>query len=90
MHNCLIHKYKAHYDKKHKTVNFDVGSLVMLYTPRTQVGLTTKFLPTWEGPFTVVTQLSPVNFRIQSLNGKKTLVVHVQRLKRYKSWNRLD
>ena len=83
-------KYKAHYDKKHKTVNFDVGSLVMLYTPRTQVGLTTKFLPTWEGPFTVVTQLSPVNFRIQSLNGKKTLVVHVQRLKRYKSWNRLD
>ena len=61
----------------------------MLYTPRTNVGFSTKFLPTWEGPFIVVAHISPVNYRIQSMNGKKTQVVHVQSLKHNRIWRNL-
>ena len=82
-------KYKVHYDKTHKHASFGLGSYVMLYTPRTKVGFSTKFLPTWEGPFKVVAHITPVNYRIQSMNGKKTQVVHVQRLKQYRSWKNL-
>ena len=81
-------KYKEYYDRSHKPVHFDLDSFVMLYTPRTKVGLSTKFLPQWRGPFRVVHQISPVNYRINSCDGKKTMVVHVQRLSKYRPWKR--
>ena len=44
-------KYKVHYDKTHKHVGFGLGSYVMLYTPSTKVGFSTRFLPTLGRPF---------------------------------------
>ncbi len=63
--------YKAHYDKTHKPVEFTVGDQVMLFTPRTEVGLSTSFLAKWNGPYTVVHKISAVNYRIESHCKKK-------------------
>ena len=46
--------YKNYYDKSHKDVSFDVGEQVMLFTPRSEIGLTKKFLSRWTGPFKVL------------------------------------
>ena len=51
---------KARYDQTHKHVEFEIGEKVMLYTPRTEVGLSTKFLPKWTGPYTILARISPV------------------------------
>ena len=74
--------YKTYYDKTHKEVSFEVGQYVMLFTPRTEVGMTTKFLSRWTGPYKVTSKISPVNYRLEAYPN----AVHVQRLRRYRPW----
>jgi hypothetical protein len=45
-------------------------------------------LPFWDGPYKVVHKVSDVNYRVQSLDETKLLLVHVQRLLRYRPWSR--
>ena len=78
--------YKNYYDKTHKTKTFLVGGLVMVYTPKTKIGLTTKLLPRWGGPYRVVNCINLVNYRVESLDKKHTFVVHVQRMSQYRPW----
>ena len=75
--------YKTYYDKTHKNVSFKVGDYVMLFTPRTEQGLTTKFLPRWTGPFKVTHKVNPVNYRLED----HAHPVHVQRLRPYRPWS---
>lgn len=75
--------YKTYYDKTHKNVSFKVGDFVMLFTPRTEQGLTTKFLPRWTGPFKVTHKVNPVNYRLED----HAHPVHVQRLRPYRPWS---
>ena len=77
--------YKEYYDKTHKPVEFQEGQFIMLFTPHKQTGLSTKFLSTWDGPFKVISKLSHVNYRIESLCETKTMVVHVQTMKTYRT-----
>jgi len=79
-------QYKAHYDQKHKEVNFKENDMVMVYFPASKVGMTYKFLAKWDGPFTIIAKLNDLNYRVMSLAGDKTLVVHVQRMLSYKPW----
>ena len=74
--------YKTYYDKTDKEVSFEVGQYVMLFTPRTEVGITTKFLSRWTGPYKVTSKISPVNYRLEAYPN----AVHVQRLRRYRPW----
>ena len=76
--------YKNYYDKSHKDVSFNVGEQVMLFTPRSEIGLTKKFLSRWTGPFRVLAKINPVNYRLES----SPHVVHVQQLRRYRPWGR--
>ena len=71
----------------HQHIEFQVDDLVMVYFPVAKVGMTYKFLAKWNGPFKIIRKLSNVNYRIASLKGDKILVVHVQRMLRYKPWN---
>jgi hypothetical protein len=75
--------YKTYYDQTHKQVTFHIGDQVMLFTPRTEKGLTTKFLSRWTGPFQITHQVNPVTYRLE----KHTNPVHVQRLRPYRPWN---
>ena len=83
-------KYKAYYDQTHKSIDFELNSQVMLYTPRTKPGFSTKFLASWDGPFIIKNKISPVNYRVESSDKKKSFVVHVQRLRKYRKWTRID
>ena len=80
-------KYKNYYDKTHRQVEFTIGSQVMLYTPRTIKGFSTKFLKRWTGPYKIINKITDLNYRIESLSTKKNESVHVQRLRKYKPWN---
>jgi hypothetical protein len=61
----------------------EVGQLVLLKNHRKpEEGQSAQLLPLWEGPFRVVKQEGPVNFRLVHLsNHKRTELAHVDRLK---------
>jgi hypothetical protein len=60
----------------------------MVYFPVQQEGLSYKLLPKWDGPFCIIQKIDGVTYRIKRDTGKKIqmMSVHVQRLKKYKSW----
>jgi hypothetical protein len=83
-------QYKAYYDRTHREVEFEVDDEVMVYFPVSHEGLSYKLLPKWDGPFRVVQKTDSVTYRLRRDSGKKlqTLLVHVQRMKKYKPWSR--
>ena len=74
--------YKNRYDKTHKPVDFKNGDFVWLYTEPYEEGMTKKFLPFWDGPFKITGKQDDVTYRIESMNGLKTNLVTVQRLRK--------
>lgn len=72
---------KLAYNKRHKSVEFQVGDLVALKTPAVPPGLSPKLFCPWTLPFTVTAREGKQNYRI-SRQGKSQLV-HVQRLKQF-------
>lgn len=84
--SCQV-RTKTRYDQRHPPVTYDQGELVWLWTPIRQRGRYQKFLPTYPGPFVVLSRLSDVNYVIakitaQDRRSRKTQDVHVARLKR--------
>ncbi len=79
---------KNYYDKSHKDLKLLVNDLVMMYRPRTKVGFSTKFLAHWTGPYRVIRQITPVTFRVESMDCTKSYTAHVQHLKLFRPWNR--
>lgn len=78
---------KANYDATHRVVSFKAGDEVLLSTPLRAPGLCEKFLPRYIGPYTIVEQTSPVNYRVTpnaSVTDRRCRgpeIVHVSRLK---------
>ena len=60
-----------------------MGDTVWLYIPVTQPGLSKKLMKFWSGPYLLVEQTGPVNFRVRNLANNKLLStpVHVNRMK---------
>ncbi len=76
--------HKRHYDQKRREADiYEKGQLVLVYRPTRQVGKAEKLLHRWQGPYTVVRRLTPLNYEVQLPVKKKTEVVHVERLKRF-------
>ena len=59
---------------------YEVNDRIMLKTLDDIPG---KFNMRWEGPFTVVEKKGNVNYKIVSDDGKKLLVVHTDRIKKF-------
>ena len=79
-------KQKANYDRFSRADTFETGSLVLLHCPAVPRGKSRKFYRPWQGPFKVVKKIGSVVYRIQHLqNPRKRLVIHSNRLKRYRS-----
>ena len=74
---------KNRYDERASDVQFQVGDTVWLYIPVTQPGLSKKLMKFWSGPYLLVEQTGPVNFRVRNLENNKLLStpVHVNRMK---------
>ena len=63
---------------------FSPGDRVWLHNPRKKRGLSPKLQSQWEGPYTVTEVLSAVTYRLAPPGaGRKSKVVHVDRLWRY-------
>jgi transposase InsO family protein len=75
---------KARYDTRANNRGFEEGQLVWLYNPQRKKGLSPKFQPEWEGPYTVVTRINDVIYRIQKGPRYKPKIVHLERLALYK------
>ena len=71
-------KMKVLYDKSSKpNTSFSPGSMVLVRTP----GFSAKFSDSWEGPFEVLRQVTPVTWEISIPNSpRKKRIVHVNML----------
>ena len=77
-------KYKKYYDKSRKPVEFQLGDKVRVYFPVTETeGLKYKLGVRWRGPFTIISKIDQVTYRVRKDEAHqiKTMPVHVQRLK---------
>lgn len=78
---------KTRYDGVHRVVHFNTGDEVLLWTPTRVPGLCDKFHSRFIGPYAIVEQTSPVNYRVTPVvmpsdgRFRGTEVVHVSRLK---------
>lgn len=78
---------KIIYDTFHRVVSFRPGDEILLLTPLRTPGLCDKFQPRFIGPYIVLEQTSPVNYRVTPVVAatdrrcRSTEVVHVSRMK---------
>ena len=74
-------RMKHYYDQNSAPVSFDIGSKVWVYTPKTRKGLSKKLAHNYHGPYRVVKKLSPVHFRLRTLDNRPVSVpVHANRM----------
>lgn len=74
-------RVKNNYNLNINNIKFDVNQLVWLYNPIRQVGICTKLLPKWNGPYTVIKQINDVIYKIRK--GQQYKIVHMNRLAPY-------
>ena len=73
---------KQYYDRNVSQPPFDSGQRVWVYTPKKKKGLSKKLLYNWFGPYSIVEQSSPVDYRLRSKSNKKvTFAVRANRMK---------
>ena len=75
--------YSKSYDKKRREVEYEIGSLVLIYTPAPEVGLAKKLMHFYKGPYKVVKKKSPNVYYVESLKSHKIFPVPIQRMKPY-------
>ena len=77
-------RMKCQYNKTSSPVTYDIGSRVWVYTPKSRKGLSKKLAHNYHGPYRVVAKLSPVHFRLRTLDNKPVSVpAHANRMKPY-------
>jgi len=76
-------KMKERFDERAQNVPYQVGDSVWIYIPALQQGLTRKLTKFWAGPYLLVQQTGPVNFKVRNLENNKLMssTVHVNRMK---------
>ena len=73
-------KQKTWYDRSARERSFDVGTKVLVLMPSSSK----KFLSRWEGPFEVLSKVSPVDYEIKVHSGKRgKRVYHINLLRAY-------
>ena len=75
-------RQKDAYDKGTGLTHYETGDLVLLKELKAQTG---KFYMRWDGPFVVVAKLSNLNYSVRRQDSNHAFVVHVNRMKRWKS-----
>lgn len=83
-------KVNHYFNKKSKEKLFELGDLVYLHDLSSKLKISKKIAKPWIGPYRIIEIKGPVNYRIKELGSRKELIVHVNRLKLYKSHNSID
>jgi len=79
---------KKYYDAGRKVPDFEIGQYVWRFHQVRKKGLTHAFLPQKSGPFIIIDQISPVNFKIKLVNKSnrsKPMIVHVNDIRKVAS-----
>ena len=78
-------KMKEIYDKTSNPVSFKPGQLVWIYFPEIKVGGSKKFFHNYSGPYILLEETRPTNFRVAHAHNNQPLKneVHVNRMKIY-------
>jgi len=70
-------------NRRRKHVEFLTGEIVYYYEHSTPKGLKPKLTAHWRGPYRIIAQTSPVNYKIALCNNpRRTLIVNVESLRR--------
>jgi hypothetical protein len=80
-------RMKEQYDKKANEISYKVDDLVWVWFPHFQAGTSRKLVNKYAGPYILIEQITPVNFKIAKAHNNKVLKnpVHVNRFKKYYS-----
>ncbi|UYV71788.1 K02A2.6-like [Cordylochernes scorpioides] len=78
-------KSKHVYDKHRREVNFSPDDLVLIWTPIRKVGRADKLQKNYIGPFKIIRKTSPVNYEVKEVTGRGKKIVHVSRMKLYRT-----
>ena len=78
---------KRQYDLSVKPVEFKEGDQVWYFCPRTKRGTSSKWSKYFTGPHEVTGRLNDVNYIIRLKDGRRSIVVHVNKLKPYAQFN---
>lgn len=76
-------RMKTRYDIKANSDGFNIGDKVWLFNPQRRKGRSPKLQRSWEGPYTIVTKLNDIVYRIQRGPTAKKKIVNISRLCRY-------
>jgi hypothetical protein len=76
-------RMKARYDQLANSADFQERDRVWLYRPIRKRGKSPKLQTCWEGPYTVITRINDVVYRVQRSPRAKMMVVHLDRLAPY-------
>ena len=75
---------KVQYDKSSRPIQYDIGSKVWVYTPKVPRGYSKKLTHNFHGPYLIVAKLSPVHFKLCTLDNRPVSVpVHANLMKPY-------
>ncbi|RNA36428.1 Transposon Ty3-G Gag-Pol poly [Brachionus plicatilis] len=78
-------KQKKLYDRQvYSHPNFKVDELVLLKNLKLKVGVSKCFQPKFIGPFKIVKIINTVSMVVQTLDGSKKVVVHINRARKYR------
>ncbi|MBF2463460.1 hypothetical protein [Listeria welshimeri] len=80
-------RMKTRYDRNANTNGYEEGTLEWIHNPLPKKGKCPKLQARWEGPYTVVTRINDVTYRIKKGLRGKPKVIHVDRLARYQGTN---
>jgi transposase InsO family protein len=80
---AAANRQKHYYDMRVRETKYRPGDLVWLWSPRRKQGRKLKWQRCYTGPYTVLCQIGPVNYRIKKSAKAKPITVHVDKLKPY-------
>jgi len=83
-------RMKTYYDVSVRPTEFQEGQKVLLYDPRKKRSQHAKWKPTWRGPFLIQRQLNTSNFVLRKLAGRKSFVVHTDRMRALSDGDSVD
>lgn len=78
--------YASKYNAKRSVKNYPVNSKVMIADWAPKPGLSKKLLPKFKGPYRILKQISPLNYRVKHMSSaQKPFITHVNRMKPFGS-----
>ncbi|RWS19116.1 pol polyprotein-like protein, partial [Leptotrombidium deliense] len=79
-------KNKQNYDKRHRPTTYKIGDLVLVKCPIRKKGLSEKLLHNYYGPYKIIKQITPVDYKVENQRPSKRKrltidTVHISRMK---------